>query len=91
VTSCAPRIDPRLVAAVERLDDEALSLAEVCRRVGRVADALELTRPSYEQLRVLIRLHRGRALPPDARAILLDVALRARPPEALLELFEGAE
>ena len=89
--SSAPRIDLRLVAALERLDDESLPIAEVCRRVGAVADVLEVTRPSYEQLRVLVRLHRRRRLAPNAREILLDVASRARPPEAMLDLFDGAK
>ena len=91
MTSSAPKIDPRLVAVLERVDDGTLPVAEICRRVGSAATALDLPRPSYEQLRVLVRRHRRRELPPDARAILLDVALRARPPEALLELLEDAK
>ncbi|HEX5799188.1 MAG TPA: hypothetical protein VFY02_03720 [Gaiellaceae bacterium] len=91
MTSSAPRIDPRLVAALERIDDESLPFAEVSRRVGRVAAELGLPKPSYEQVRVLTRRHRRRELPPDVRALLLDVAFRARPPEALLELLDGAK
>ncbi len=91
MTSSAPRIDLRLVAALERLDDGTLPVAEVCRRVGRVADELGLVRPSYEQLRVLVGLHRRRRLAPNARELLLDVAARRRAPEALLDLFDGAK
>ena len=58
MTSSAPRIDPRLVAALERLDDESLPYAEVARRLGRVAAELGLAQPSYEQVRVLTRRHR---------------------------------
>jgi len=91
MTSSAPRIDPRLVAALERIDDDSLPYAEVCRRIGRVAAELGLAKPCYEQCRVLTRRHRRRELPPDVRSLLLDVAFRARPPEALLELLEGAK
>ena len=41
-------------------------------------------RPSYEQIRVLVHEHRQRDWP-TAGQILLEVAARSRPPEALLE------
>jgi hypothetical protein len=44
----APRIDSRLVAAAERLDNETTPIAETNRRVGAVAAELGLLRPSYE-------------------------------------------
>lgn len=86
----APRIGPTLLAAIERLDDEALPIAEVYRRVAALASHLGLPRPSYEQIRVLVHEHRERGLAPTAGQLLLEVALRTRPPEALLELLEGA-
>jgi hypothetical protein len=82
----APRIDPRLLAAVIRVDDPKQPIAETVRRVGAVADALGLSRPSYEQLRVLVHKVRKRQLNPGAGEILLDVAFRNRPPDALLDL-----
>src|SRR5947207_13092128 len=50
----APRYDPRILAAVRRLDTRAESLAEVCRRIGEAAWELELPRPSYVHLRRLL-------------------------------------
>jgi hypothetical protein len=91
VASQAPRIGPTLLAGIERLDDDALPIAEVNRRVGALASHLGFARPSYEQIRVLVHEHRRRGLAPTAGQILLDVAARSRPPEALLELLEGAK
>jgi hypothetical protein len=90
MTAAAPRIGPTLLAAVERLDDEAVPIAEVHRRVAALASRLGQARPSYEQVRVLVHEHRERGLAPTAGQILLDVAARARPPHALLELLDGA-
>jgi hypothetical protein len=87
----APRIGPMLLARIERLDDGSLPIAEVNRRVGTLASQIGLTRPSYEQIRVLIHEHRRRGLAPTAGQILLEIAARSRPPEALLELLEEAK
>jgi hypothetical protein len=87
----APRIGSTLLAGIERLDDDALPIAEVNRRVDALASHLGLVRPSYEQIRVLVHEHRRPGLAPTAGQILLDVAARSRPPEALLELLEGAK
>jgi hypothetical protein len=91
VTSAAPRIEPTLLAAVQRLDDDSVPIAEVYRRVAALASHLEYSRPSYEQIRVLVHEHRRRGLAPAAGQVLLDVALRTRPPHALLELLDGAK
>lgn len=91
MAAAAPRIGPTLLAAIERLDDRSLPIAEVYRRVAALASHLGFSRPSYEQVRVLVHEHRERGLAPTAGQILLDVAVRARPPEALLELLEGAK
>jgi len=88
VAAAAPRIGPTLQAAVERLDDESVPIAEVYRRVAALASHLEYPRPSYEQIRVLVHQHRHRGLAPTAGQVLLDVALRTRPPHALLEVLE---
>ena len=56
----APRYDARIVDAVRRLDDERVSMAETCRRVGDVAVALGLPRPSTVHLRRLVRAERER-------------------------------
>jgi len=47
----APRIDPRLVAALPHLDDERQPIAETNRRVGTLALAIGVPRPSYQQIR----------------------------------------
>jgi hypothetical protein len=90
VPDAAPRIHHAVLAALERLDDERLPIAEVHRRVAAVAEIIGCSRPSYEQVRVLVHVHRRRRLQPTAGQILLAVASRGRPPEALLDLLEGA-
>jgi hypothetical protein len=81
----APHVDVRLVAAVERLDDRAVPIAETYRRLRVVARALGLFRPSYEQVRRLIHLARRRGPYPSAGSVLLETALRTRPPAALVD------
>jgi hypothetical protein len=89
----APRLSPRLLEAIARLDDPSLPIAEVCRRVGGEAAEVGLPRPSYERIRVLVHalrsarrhLHRR----PSTASILLDVALRVRPPDAVLDHVSG--
>ena len=85
----APRISPRLLEALGRLDDRRVPIAETCRRLGAEAERLKLPRPSYERVRVLVhalrRLRRG----PSTASVLLDVAIRARPADALLDLMAG--
>jgi hypothetical protein len=90
VTDAAPRIGPALLAAIDRLDDESVPIAEVHRRVAGVASALGLARPSYEQVRVLVHEHRRRGLAPTAGQVLLDVLLRTRSPYALLDVLDDA-
>jgi AraC-like DNA-binding protein len=81
----APRIDERLVAALVRLDRPERPIAETHRRVGAIAEALGLSRPSYEQTRVIVHTLRSQARHSEVGATLLEVMLRTRPPEALLE------
>jgi hypothetical protein len=52
-TRAAPRIDPRLRQYIDGADLFA-SPAEVTRAVGDLAWRLGLTRPSYQQVRVLL-------------------------------------
>jgi hypothetical protein len=88
MAAAAPRIGATLLAAVERLDDDSLPIAEVYRRVAALASQLGYCRPSYEQIRVLVHEHRRQGLAPTAGQVLLDVALKTRPPDALLELLD---
>jgi hypothetical protein len=89
VTCSAPRTDVRLVAAIERLDDETVRIAETNRRVGLVAEALGLPRPSYEQVRRIVHEARRRGRLPSTGDVLLDIAFRTRPPSALGEHLAG--
>jgi hypothetical protein len=89
VPPAAPRIDARLVAALTRLDDPSRSIADAHRRLGLVADWLGVPRPSYEQVRVLVNAYRRRTLQPGVGVTLLEIAMRAKPPEALLDVLSG--
>jgi hypothetical protein len=61
----APRISPRLVEAIVRLDDTRVPIAEVNRRVGSEAERLGLRRPSYQRVRELVhQTRRLRRVPP---------------------------
>jgi len=58
VVTGAARLTPQLVRALARLDDGSLSIAELARRVARLAESKGLTRPSYERIRQLVHLLR---------------------------------
>ena len=89
VPTMAPRIRKELLEAVVRHDKRTHPIAETARRVGREAERLGLTRPSYQRIRELVhesrRLRRG----PSTTSILVDVAFRVRPPEAVLDHLSG--
>jgi hypothetical protein len=87
VTTSAARLTTRLLAAIERIDDGKLPLAEIARRVGAEADRLGLTRPGYERVRQLI--HETRALRaargPSALRILLEDGAAGGPTRRTLD------
>ncbi|SRR6266508_874199 len=85
----APRIDSRLLAVIERLDDRKRPISETHRRVAAIAELMGLSRPCYEQVRVHVHHLRAGRRDPGPGRILLDIAVRARPPVALLEMFES--
>ena len=89
VTPAAPRIDTRLVAALERFDDPDVPIAETCRRVGVVAEELGLVRPSYEQVRTLVHEARRRGRRPTMGDVLLDITFLRLPPTALGDHLAG--
>ncbi len=89
MTPAAPRIDARLVALAERLDDRSAPIAEIHRRVGLAARDLGLVRPSYEQVRTVVQRARRRGRSPSAGDVLLDVAYRVRPPMAIGDFLAG--
>jgi len=90
VAVSAPRLDTRLVAAIERFDDPRRPIAETNRQIGLVAETIGLPRPSYEQVRKIVHAQRaGRRGGSEIGPVLLDIAFRAAPPEALLDVRAG--
>jgi len=87
----APRISVRLLQTLDRIDAPELPIAEINRRLGAEAWRLGLPRPSYQRVRTLLhQLRRIRARKgPGTTEILFDIALRARPTEALLDHLSG--
>ena len=87
--SFAPRISPRLLVALNRLDRRTLPIAEVNRRLGAEAARIGLPRPSYERVRVLVHQLRRIRRQPTTAAVLWDITMRVRPPEAFLDHISG--
>ena len=85
----APRFSPRLIDAIVRLDDRMVPIAEVNRRVGQEAERIGLRRPSYQRVRVLVHQLRRVRKQPTTATVLFEVAVRARPPEAVLDHVSG--
>jgi hypothetical protein len=84
----APRIDARLVAALVRLDRRDVPIAELHRRLGAVADEIGLTRPSYQQVRVVLHALRSNRRHPGAGELLLDLTLSTQSKRAILRILE---
>jgi hypothetical protein len=76
VVRFAPRVDPRLLAVIMRLDDGSRSYAEICRRVGRHAAKTGLSQPSYERVRTLVR-HARAVRPPPRGSVVLRLQFEA--------------
>ena len=85
----APRIPPLLVARIEALADRDVPPAEIRRRVGADAARSGLSRPSYGSVRRIAAARRGQPRYPSGTDVLLNVAFRARPPEAILDYLAG--
>ncbi len=85
----APRISRKLIEAIVRLDDRSVPIAETSRRVGREAERLGLTRPSYQRVRELVHESRRIRRGPSTASVLVDVAFRARPPESIADHLSG--
>lgn len=77
-TRQAPRIDERLLRAIDRIAVD-VSAAEATRLVGRAAEALQLTRPSYQQVRVLLQSSREERARVSNLDVLIDIAWGVRP------------
>jgi hypothetical protein len=90
VLSFAPRISPRLLESIVSLDDRRVPIAEVNRRVGAMAERLGLPRPSYQRVRELVHASRRlRRYQLSTLSVVVDVAMRGRPPQALSEHLAG--
>ena len=85
----APRISPRLLRALDRLDNPRLAIAEINRRLGVEAERLGLPRPSYQRVRELLHRLRNLRRQPSTGRVLLEIAYRTRPPEAFLDHVSG--
>jgi hypothetical protein len=80
----APRLDPRLVKAIVRLDDPSVPIAESYRRSREHAAYLQIPRPSYECFRILVHeARRARRRQRANRETLIRVALHLAPVSAL--------
>ncbi len=90
LTRCGSRIDERLVAALARLDDPTLPIAETNRRLGVVAEGLGLIRPSYQQVRVIVHELRSEKRSSRLGETLLEVAYGMRTREQILRVLEGS-
>jgi hypothetical protein len=86
----ATRFPPELVRLVEQLARQDLGAADIHRAAGARAAELGVPRPSYERTRQLVFEIRLEPLVPGWGELLLDVDLRLRPPEALLDKASGA-
>jgi hypothetical protein len=87
----AARVTDRLYERLVKLDDGSRPIAETYRRVAAEAERMGLTRPSYERIRVLVHQSRRwkRSRGPSTTSVLVDVAFRVRPPEAVLDQLSG--
>lgn len=86
----APRLDPRLLEVIVRLERPGLSFAEVYRLTREPAANLGVPRPSYETVRILVHdARRERARRRANRETLIRVALYLDGPEALGRLESG--
>ncbi len=89
MTRSAARISPRLLDVLERAARGRTSFADIHREIATTAEGLGLPRPSYERVRVLVHQTRRAQRQPSTGTVLLEVAYRARPPDAVLDHLVG--
>ena len=85
----APRISRRLRDEIDRLAATPYRPAEICRRIGERAEEQGLRRPSYEQVRLLVRASQRRPRRVSTAKVLLEVGLRVHHPDAFLQHVSG--
>jgi hypothetical protein len=87
---CAGQLTDPLRNELDRLAREKqLSIAEINRCLGRLAAARGVTRLSYSRVRQLVHDQRDRVTEPSWGELLLDVDLRLRHPDVLLQKATG--
>ena len=77
------------MAAAADADDGRRPIAETYRDVAGVAESLGLPRPSYESIRLVVHALRAQKLDPTIGQVLLDIDLRRRRPEAIIDAIVG--
>jgi hypothetical protein len=85
----APRISMQLRDEIDRLAATPYRAADICRTVGEHAEEQGFRQPSYEQVRLLVRVSRRRRRRVSTAKVLLDVALRVHHPDAFLQHVSG--
>jgi hypothetical protein len=85
VIASAPRLDPRLLAAIGDLDRRDRPIAETNRRVGLVASQLGLPKPSYEQVRTLVHASRNGKRYYGLIDAYIDLTFQTAPTRAIVE------
>jgi hypothetical protein len=85
----APRISMRLRDEIDRLATSPSRSADICRAIGEQAEEQGFRRPSYEQVRLLVREARRRPGRISTGKVLLDVALRVHHPDAFVQHVSG--
>jgi hypothetical protein len=81
VVSSAPRISRALLRRLKSLSKQDASFAEINRLAGAAAEAMGEARPSYEQVRLIVRAYRLEAEQPGVASLMLDYATGVRSPK----------
>jgi hypothetical protein len=89
MVTIAPRISRHVLEAVFERDDPLAPIAETYRTVANDAERLGYTRPSYEQIRVLVHRARRISKQPTTTEVLIDIASRGRHPDELTSHLSG--
>ena len=79
----------RLRDEIDRLAAKPIRSADICRAIGERAEEQGFRRPSYEQVRLLVREARRRPRRVSTGKVLLDVAFRVHHPDAFLKHVSG--
>jgi Cdc6-like AAA superfamily ATPase len=87
----APRIPARLLDEIARLAEQPERAADICRAIGERAEEQGFRRPSYQQVRVLVRDARRRPRRVSTGQVLLEVALRVHHPDAFIQHVSGTQ